>query len=508
MANWTAGYVADIDYTYGFYRELTPALLAYAGLLQGKRTPDPNGSLAYCELGSGQGLTTNLLAAANPQIDFYATDFIPGHIAESRRLAAEAGSTNVHFFDQSFQDFIDEPSLPEFDIVSLHGIYSWVTPDNRAAIVEFLRRKLKPGGLAYVSYNTMGWAPATPMRELMYRYGAVQGGSSPRRLASALELMDKVFAVGPRYVAANPALAQRLEALKKIDKNYLVHEYFNEAWSLLYHGDVAQEFSEAKLSYLGSAHLLDHIDAVNLTEPQQQLLRTIDDGGVREMLRDFITGQQFRRDIFVKGSASLSPREFQTGWLEQRFALSTPKDDVPKKVTTLQGESNLKPEVYDPLVEILASGPRTFREIVSQPGIAAMGGEKVQQAITVLVGAGHIQPCLGAKGEGARKARTKAFNTALFERAQADGVIGFVASPVTGGGVALSRLQQLFLLARQRKIADAPQFVWNLLAGQGQRLMRDGAPIESAEDNLAEIRKEHDEFVAKRLPVVEQLGIA
>ena len=51
MANWSSGYVVDVGYTYGFYRELTPSLLGFMALLQGVQSPDLSGSsLAYCEL--------------------------------------------------------------------------------------------------------------------------------------------------------------------------------------------------------------------------------------------------------------------------------------------------------------------------------------------------------------------------------------------------------------------------------------------------------------------------
>ena len=35
--NWTSGYVAEIDYTYGYYRELQPGLIDYALLLAGQK---------------------------------------------------------------------------------------------------------------------------------------------------------------------------------------------------------------------------------------------------------------------------------------------------------------------------------------------------------------------------------------------------------------------------------------------------------------------------------------
>ena len=41
--SWTAGYVAEIDYTYGYYRELSPSLLRVACLNAGL-TPASSGA--------------------------------------------------------------------------------------------------------------------------------------------------------------------------------------------------------------------------------------------------------------------------------------------------------------------------------------------------------------------------------------------------------------------------------------------------------------------------------
>ncbi len=89
--------------------------------------------------------------------------------------------------------------------------------------------------------------------------------------------------------------------MKGQNRNYLAHEYFNDDWNLFYHSDVARELSAAKLSYLGSAAVLEQVDAINLTAEQQQLMAGIEDPALRETVRDFMINQQFRRDVFVKG---------------------------------------------------------------------------------------------------------------------------------------------------------------------------------------------------------------
>jgi hypothetical protein len=51
------------------------------------------------------------------------------------------------------------------------------------------------------------------------------------------------------------------------------------------------------------------------------------------------------------------------------------------------------------------------------------------------------------------------------------------------------------------------QAVWSVLAEQNQRIVKEGKPIESPEDNLAELLTQAREFHDKRLPVLKTLGI-
>lgn len=61
--DWTAGYVADIGYTYGYYAELNPLRARLALLHAGFACPATFENA--CELGFGQGLSVNLHAAAS-----------------------------------------------------------------------------------------------------------------------------------------------------------------------------------------------------------------------------------------------------------------------------------------------------------------------------------------------------------------------------------------------------------------------------------------------------------
>ena len=173
MNDWSAGYVSDIDYTFGYYRELNPAQIALAFLNAGIACPEVG---VACELGFGQGLSMNLHAAASV-MRWSGTDFNPAQASFAQELAL-ATESQVTVYDESFLDYTKHTDLPDFDYIGLHGIWSWVSDENRRLIVDFVRRKLKVGGVLYVSYNTLpGWATFAPMRHLLTEHAAVLGSA-------------------------------------------------------------------------------------------------------------------------------------------------------------------------------------------------------------------------------------------------------------------------------------------------------------------------------------------
>ncbi|NLY64786.1 MAG: methyltransferase, partial [Alcaligenaceae bacterium] len=271
MSDWTAGYVADIGYTYGYYTELNPLRVRLAFLNAGLVPPEVG---TACELGFGQGMSTNLHASASV-VQWAGTDFNPAQAGFARELAHVAQS-DAQLFDEAFDQFCNRSDLPEFDYIGLHGIWSWISDENRNVIVDFIRRKLKVGGVLYISYNTQpGWAAMVPMRDLLTEHAEVLGADGAgilSRIDSALTFAEQLLAANPSYARANPQIAERIKRIKGQDRNYVAHEYFNRDWEPMAFAKMAQWLEPAKLQWACSAHYLDAIDAVNLTAEQQKLL--------------------------------------------------------------------------------------------------------------------------------------------------------------------------------------------------------------------------------------------
>ncbi|TWI60423.1 putative methyltransferase family protein [Pseudoduganella lurida] len=510
MPEWSAGYVADIGYTYGTYAELNPHRARLAFVMAGLMPPKVE---TACELGFGQGMSINLHGAASTA-QWHGTDFNPTQAVFARELAAASGAP-VHLYDQSFAEFCSRDDLPDFDFIGLHGIFSWISDENRRIIADFVRRKLRLGGVLYISYNTQpGWAPMVPVRELLAEYANVMGapgGGSAAHVDQSLAFAERLFGTKPGYLLANPNVAGRFDKTKVQDRNYLAHEYFNRDWVPFQFSQVAALLEQAKLTYACSAHYLDHIDTINLTADQRKLLDEITDPVFSQTVRDFMVNQGFRRDYWVKGPRRLGTIERDHLVLQMRVMLLGDRAAVPLKAVASLGEVTLQPQIYDPLLDFLADGqPHTIGELV---GFAAkkhgMTLHQVLQAVFVLTGTGST--VILQDDDVIERARPAAqrLNLRICEMAMSNKALHYLAAPATGGALPLNRFDLLFVLSRAHGGAgpeDWAAYAAMALSRQGERLVIEGKPAESDAQQLQELTVRANKFRDGMLPILIRVG--
>ncbi len=511
MSDWTEGYVADIDYTYGYYEELNPQRLLVPFLNVGLQPPEIE---TACELGYGQGVSVNLHAAAS-SVRWYGTDFNPAHAGFAQSLAGIAGS-GAELADQSFVEFCERSDLPQFDFIGLHGIYSWISAENQAVIVDFVRRRLKAGGVLYVGYNAQpGYAATAPLQHLFARHADVMGApgrSIIDRLDGALDFADKLLALTPLFALANPPVNDRMRQIREQNRQYLAHEYLNRDWRPVWFAELAEQLAPAKMTFACSAIYLDHINVLNLTAEQNRFLGEITDPVFRQTVRDFIVNQQFRRDYWIKGPRRIPQLDLAAMIRGLKVILLTPRADVPLTVTGALGQRGMAPNIYNPVLDALGDGDaKAIGDVEHAVRAAGLGLGTLYEALTVLAGKGDLAIVQDDAAQARAKVRTDRLNLHLIDKARGSGEVNYLASPVTGGGIATGRFNQLFLLGlrRGRKSADdLARFAWETLSIQGQRVLKDNKPLDTDADNLTELATQARDFLEKRLPTLCRLQIA
>jgi SAM-dependent methyltransferase len=533
--SWTSGYVADIDYTHGYYRELNPLMLALASVHAGLRFQVPQG-LRYLELGFGQGLSLNIHAAALGG-EFWGVDLNPSHAAQAQEMARASGS-GLRICDSTFEEFAARQDLPTFDVIALHGVWSWISEANRLVLIELIRRQLATGGIVYVSYNTMpGWSAASPLRELLTlhaKHAQGDGDGLVDRINASMAFAQQLHDADAIYFKSNPSVADRLRKLQTQNRQYLAHEYFNADWQPMSFATVHAAMDEAKLSFVSSANMLDHIEAIHMTQQGLTLLGTCRNTVMRETVRDYLVNQQFRRDLFVRGPRRLSPMQRLEHLRPMRFALCATPDAIAYRAKSSIGEVKLDEQIYRPLIEALqrlthqlepgTEGGETLAgdPCFSFPTLAGVEDElksaapsitskQLIQALAMLIGLGHVSIAQAPARSAQVKAQCDRLNSWIVAQALEGGDIVHLASPVTGGGINVSRFEQLFLHAQAHQRLDPKEqarYVWDILASRGQRLVKEGKSLEGDTEHLLELEKQALAFKQGRQALLTRLGVS
>lgn len=444
MSDRTEGYHEGIDYCHGYYGDLNPLRLRLTFLNAGLVAPV---TTTACELGFGQGDSINLHAASS-MTQWYGTDFNSAHASYAQELAVASGAA-VRIFDQSFAEFCCRADLPDFDFIAMHGVWSWVSDQNRGIIVDFIRRRLKAGGVLYVSYNVaQGHAAFVPVREVLTGHAEMMiGRDAASRIDSALDFAEHLLAANPLYAQANPEAAKRLSTIKSGDRAYVAHEYFNRDWYPTSFARTSEWLAPAKLDYACSANYFETVDAWNFGAEQQALLKEISDEKFRETVRDFLLNKWFRRDYWVKGLRRLTLPEKVEEFRNQRMVLTRPLQKVEVRATGALGSVVPNKSLAEAVLTALGDyRPKTLRQIEQEVMSKGVNLVNVVQMIMTLLETNSLSPAQDEAVTRAARKQTDKLNAYLCAKAPFRADAGSVlASPVTGAGlIDVGRVVQLF----------------------------------------------------------------
>ena len=508
MPDWSGGYVTDIAYTFGYQVELNPLHARFAFLNAGLSPPSQG---VHCELGFGHGLSVNIHAAASDTV-WYATDFNPAQAAFAQEIAV-ASKARIHLCDQSFEEFCARPDLPEFDSIGLHGIWSWISEGNRSIVVEFIRKKLKIGGVLYISYNSQpGWAATVPLRDLFADYAEFIGGGGSGyldRVESSIEFAEKVLSLNPLYARMNPIILERIKHIKTQNKNYLAHEYFGGSWQPFSFSQVARSLAPAKLTFACSARLFDEIHFANLEPQQQEFIRAIPHPYLQQTVKDFCVNQQFRRDYWVKGLRKLDKTEQMEMLRSQSFVLIEPISEILVKIKEKSELIAKRESIFESVLSDLHKYKVfTLRELEkSLSGKANF--RQILDMLIILCGMDCVVCSYSLDAIEKSNASCERLNDYILSKAKSNSNINFLASPVTGGAINVNRLDQLFISsirAGSDQISDWAQYAWEIMSLQGQ-IIKNGKTLSSYEENLNEVANCAQDFAKEKLPILKALRV-
>ncbi|MBB4264759.1 class I SAM-dependent methyltransferase [Roseospira visakhapatnamensis] len=515
--DWSAGYVTDVAYMPGFYHHQTPGFMALACLLNGFEPPGLDG-LTYCDLGCGPGFGITLMGATDPGGTYVGVDFNPAHVAQGRRLITRAGLTNVRLIEASFADLTGPEaarhSLPSFDVITLHGVYSWVDEGLKRAIVRFIDRHLNPGGMVYLSYNCYpGWTTAMPVQRLLREVAARQPGESTGRFRTAHAVAQALHAAHAQGLGDKTVFEALDRELEGGNDAYLVHEYLNAHWRPLFFSDAVADMAAAKLVYAGAASLLDNFSQFQMTPEQRAVVDMLPDRVLRQQAGDFCAGRGFRRDVYLRGALRLDEPQQVDRLRRVRFINPRVEGGESLKVTTPVGTAELELRLYGPMLAWLREAPLTVGDLLARVAAEGVADRSPVEVAGMLAGSGLAVPVYDDPSPLVLD-RVRRLNREIADLPLGQGRL----KPSTALASALGRtgvFATLFDVLAYAALADGadetPEALadaaWARLSARGEALRHEGEPLEGEAANRAALIENFGPVLEGVVPMWRRLGV-
>ena len=287
------------------------------------------------ELGCGDGSNLLNMAHTLPCATFVGMDGSLVQIERGKESLALAGIKNLTLLHADLLN-LDE-SLGIFDYIICHGVYSWVPPQVRHAILNICRKHLQPEGIAYISYNALpGWRMYSMVRDMM-RYHVRNIPQDQKKTEQSVAMLQFVgqHVVDP-VDSYGSFIRESMDYLSHSTSEYIFHEYLEEHNQAFYFHEFVETLNEHGLQYLGNTDF-NTMNNLHFPEETQEVLNEIS-GNIHnlEQYMDFLRFRRFRCDLITHASrdyereVTLDP--FKKGYFTLSIFHSQEESPTPKDV--------------------------------------------------------------------------------------------------------------------------------------------------------------------------------
>lgn len=228
-------------YRESFQAHLAPGRLRYLAHRSNGGIPETRFE-SICDLGCGAGLTALVFAAANPDARVFGIDLNPEQIAVATDRARTLGLKNATFLCADIEND-DLASLPNFDLITMSGLFSWISKEMREAIYGFLAHHTKVGGLAYVHYmSSLGWASYAPIRSLISAIAEQHGADATTCEAFIAQVLAELVATGylGRHAIAHAKVKEFLRERADMRTQHFLNPHFAPLSAQSVHADMTE----------------------------------------------------------------------------------------------------------------------------------------------------------------------------------------------------------------------------------------------------------------------------
>jgi len=275
-----------------------PGSLRAVAKLYGISAPELKGA-RILELGCAAGGNLLPFALAYPEAHVVGVDLSRQQIEAGQRAAEAAGARNLDLHAMSLTEITAE--FGTFDYIISHGVFSWVPPEVRDALLRICKTNLAADGIAYVSYNVYpGWKASDVIRDAMMLNSF--GAQTPQeKVARAKDMLDLIENGLWENNPLQSALQHTAQKLRSQSDHYLLHEYLEAVNTPCYFLEFAAAAQQAGLAYLSDAEPQLSFPSTYGSKVALGLNGLAVNAGreMREQYLDFAVGRSFRKSLLI-----------------------------------------------------------------------------------------------------------------------------------------------------------------------------------------------------------------
>nr|MBA3747273.1 methyltransferase regulatory domain-containing protein [Solirubrobacterales bacterium] len=283
------------------YEQTHPDRIATQATLFGMSPASP-AACRVLEIGAGDGGNLIPMALGLPGSEFVGIDLAAEPVGRGTAVIDELALSNVTL---RVADVLELPAdLGQFHYVIAHGVYSWIPPRPRDALVAACGRLLAPHGVAYISYNAYPGSYLRDMASDILSFHLKGVGDPGERLARARHLMALVVAANARTPYAG-VLREHFERVLQHPDPLLYHDDLAEVNTPVYLHEFVAHAARHGLQFLAEARLHDSQLHELPADVASELGRLPDDAVVREQYIDFVVNRMFRQTLLCRDDVAL-----------------------------------------------------------------------------------------------------------------------------------------------------------------------------------------------------------
>lgn len=285
-------------YTSNAFSFSSPGHLRAAAHLYGLESV-PLENARVLELGCAGGGNLLPFAVAYPNAHVVGVDLSSVQVEQGQQVIEALGLKNLHLHAISLTDIT--PDFGQFDYIIAHGVFSWVPPEVRDAMLRIVRDNMSPLGIGYISYNTYpGWKAGDIVRDAMLLHSH-SAQTDDDKLASAKAVLNLLSEGIAQNNPLAPSLRAAVSQLRKHSDHYIAHEYlemFNNPCYLL---EFVNQADQHQLTHVGDADPYLELSATYGQNVQlnHSLIALGQPREMRQQYLDFAVGRNFRKSLLV-----------------------------------------------------------------------------------------------------------------------------------------------------------------------------------------------------------------